>query len=67
MPNTPCLIRQGTAVYTCSDNVSDLDCNLIATLCAPVFTVFEPIPEYLFNAAIGVAGSAPAYVCLFVF
>ncbi|CAH8827742.1 unnamed protein product [Trichobilharzia szidati] len=62
MPNTPCLIGIGTAVYAHTSSVTEQDVLLISTLCSSIFPVFEAIPESLFNAAVGVAGSAPAYI-----
>nr|CAH8825250.1 unnamed protein product [Trichobilharzia regenti] len=62
MPNTPCLIGIGTAVYAHTSSVTEQDVLLISTLCSSIFPVFEALPESLFNAAVGVAGSAPAYI-----
>ncbi|CAH8472013.1 unnamed protein product [Schistosoma mattheei] len=61
MPNTPCLVGVGTAVYAHTSSVTDEDINLISALCSSIFPVFEAIPESLFNAAVGVSGSSPAY------
>ncbi|CAH8460901.1 unnamed protein product [Schistosoma turkestanicum] len=61
MPNTPCLVGVGTAVYAHTSSVTEQDIELISTLCSSIFPVFEAIPESLFNAAIGVSGSSPAY------
>ncbi|CAH8471977.1 unnamed protein product [Schistosoma mattheei] len=62
MPNTPCLVGVGTAVYAHTSSVTDEDINLISALCSSIFPVFEAIPESLFNAAVGVSGSSPAYI-----
>ncbi|CAH8458330.1 unnamed protein product [Heterobilharzia americana] len=61
MPNTPCLVGVGTAVYAHTSSVTEQEVQLITTLCSSIFPVFEAIPETLFNAAVGVVGSAPAY------
>ncbi|CAH8478036.1 unnamed protein product [Schistosoma margrebowiei] len=62
MPNTPCLVGVGTAVYAHTSSVTEEDINLISSLCSSIFPVFEAIPESLFNAAVGVSGSSPAYI-----
>ncbi|CAH8474257.1 unnamed protein product [Schistosoma guineensis] len=62
MPNTPCLVGVGTAVYAHTSSVTEEDINLISALCSSIFPVFEAIPESLFNAAVGVSGSSPAYI-----
>ncbi|CAH8463090.1 unnamed protein product [Heterobilharzia americana] len=62
MPNTPCLVGVGTAVYAHTSSVTEQEVQLITTLCSSIFPVFEAIPETLFNAAVGVVGSAPAYI-----
>ncbi|KAH8850663.1 Pyrroline-5-carboxylate reductase [Schistosoma japonicum] len=62
MPNTPCQVGVGTAVYAHTSTVTEHDIQLISALCSSIFPVFEAIPESLFNAAVAMSGSSPAFI-----
>ena len=65
MPNTPALVNEGMSCLCKNKNVSDEELNLVKD----IFTSFgkaEIVPEYLVDSVIGVSGSAPAYVFMFI-
>ncbi|TPP63605.1 Pyrroline-5-carboxylate reductase [Fasciola gigantica] len=61
MPNTPCLVQAGTAVFSRGSTVTDEDIAMTSGLCSSIFNVFEEIPESLISAASGISGCGPAY------
>ena len=65
MPNTPALVGEGMSAIAHNQQVSESE---IATVLA-VFNSFgkaELVPEKLIDAVVGVSGSSPAYVYLFI-
>ncbi|THD23673.1 Pyrroline-5-carboxylate reductase [Fasciola hepatica] len=64
MPNTPCLVQAGTAVFSRGSTVTDEDIAMTSGLCSSIFNVFEEIPESLISAASGISGCGPAYMYL---
>ncbi len=65
MPNTPALVGEGMAALCPNKLVKEEDL-------ADVITIFESfgkcevVPEYLMETVIGVSGSSPAYVYMFI-
>ncbi|KAF7255231.1 hypothetical protein EG68_07471 [Paragonimus skrjabini miyazakii] len=64
MPNTPCLVQAGTAVYSNGPEVKPDDVQILKALCAPIFNLFEEVPESLINPVSGISGCGPAYMFL---
>ncbi|VDP89397.1 unnamed protein product [Echinostoma caproni] len=64
MPNTPCLVQAGTAIFSRGATVTNEDIAMTTSLCSSIFNVFEEIPESLINAASGISGCGPAYMFL---
>lgn len=65
MPNTPALVNEGMSCLCKNKNVSDEELNVVKD----IFTSFgkaEIVLEYLVDSVIGVSGSAPAYVFMFI-
>lgn len=65
MPNTPALVGEGMAALSKNKNVTDEELQEIKTI-FEAFGQAEIIPESLMDAVIGVGGSAPAYVFMFI-
>ena len=61
MPNTPALVGAGMTAACCSAEVSPEEMKKVGDLCS-TFSLFEEVPETLFDAVTGVSGSSPAYV-----
>lgn len=65
MPNTPALVNEGMSALCKNNNTTDEELEYIKT----IFNSFgkaEIVSEYLIDAVIGVSGSAPAYVFMFI-
>lgn len=62
MPNTPCMIRQGTTAYCPGASAAFADPSPIVDLFRALGPVVERIDESLMDAFTGVAGSGPAYL-----
>lgn len=65
MPNTPCLIGEGTIVISTGDTISDQEFKAVNKLLKPLGLAIR-MPEYLMDAATGLSGTGPAYVFLFI-
>ncbi|MDR2546309.1 MAG: pyrroline-5-carboxylate reductase [Lachnospiraceae bacterium] len=65
MPNIPALIGAGITAVCRNELVSDQEMAATVEMLQSIGAV-EEIPETLMDAAVGVAGSAPAYVFLFI-
>lgn len=65
MPNTPSLVNAGMSSVTPNSRVSAEECARIVTLFRS-FGRAEVVPEGLIHAVVGVSGSAPAYVFMFI-
>lgn len=65
MPNTPALVGAGMTAACCSPGVSKEEMEEVGDLCR-TFSLFEVVPESLFDAVTGVSGSSPAYVFMFI-
>ena len=65
MPNTPALVGEGMSALCANRNVSQEELNETIT----IFNSFgkcEVVPESIMDTVIGVSGSSPAYVYLFI-
>lgn len=65
MPNTPALVGEGMSALCASDSVNSRDLSQIRDLFS-CFGRAEVVPECLMDAVVGVSGSSPAYVYLFI-
>lgn len=65
MPNLPSFIGEGTTSISGNKNTSPEDINRIASLFDSVGKVFV-VEESVIHSVIGAAGSAPAYVFMFI-
>ena len=65
MPNTPALVGEGMTGVTPNRNVTEEElssvCNILES-----FGKAEVVPEHLLDVVVGVSGSSPAYVFMFV-
>ena len=65
MPNTPCLIGEGTIALSTGDAVTDDERRGVEKLLKPLGLTIR-LPEKLMDAATGLSGTGPAYVYLFI-
>ena len=65
MPNTPALVNEGMSALCKNQNITDEELNIVKTI-FDSFGKSEIVGEYLIDAVIGVSGSAPAYVFMFI-
>ena len=65
MPNTPALVGEGCTAICNNANVTKEELETVKKL-LQTFGVAEEIPERLFDAFIGISGSSPAYVFMFI-
>lgn len=65
MPNTPAAVGEAVTALVENDNVEAKDKELILNIFQTIGKVVE-LPEDKFHGLIGVAGSAPAYVYMFL-
>lgn len=65
MPNTPALVGEGCTAFCIGKTVSDGEKKQVAEYLASFGTANE-VPEELMDAVVGVSGSSPAYVFLFI-
>lgn len=65
MPNTPALVNEGMTALCPNDNVEDEVRNNVKVIFES-FGKAEFVGEYLIDSVIGVSGSAPAYVFMFI-
>jgi pyrroline-5-carboxylate reductase len=61
MPNTPCLIGQGSSAYSRGEFATAIDAELVARLLSAVGATFE-VQEQMLDAVTGLSGSGPAFV-----
>lgn len=65
MPNTPAMVQEAMSAVTPNEQMTEEDTQLILS----VFRCFgkaELVPESLMDAVVGVSGSSPAYVYMFI-
>ena len=65
MPNTPAMVCEGMTAVCSNSLVTDNELKYVCSLLNS-FGKVEIIPEYLMDAVVGVSGSSPAYVYMFI-
>ncbi|MFO7951663.1 MAG: pyrroline-5-carboxylate reductase [Bacillota bacterium] len=65
MPNTPCLVGQGTIAISNGEHVTAEEGEEVEQLLKPLGLTIR-LPEDLMDAATGLSGTGPAYVFLFI-
>jgi pyrroline-5-carboxylate reductase len=65
MPNTPALVRAGISGVCRNAEISDSEMELCLSILRS-FGSAEEVPETLMDAVVGVSGSSPAYVFIFI-
>jgi pyrroline-5-carboxylate reductase len=65
MPNTPALVNEGMTAICKNSNVMDEELKDAISIFES-FGKAEVIPEYLIDSVIGISGSSPAYVFMFI-
>ena len=65
MPNTPALVNEGMAALCPNKNIEDEELKIVKDI-FDSFGKSEVVGEYLIDAVIGVSGSSPAYVFMFI-
>lgn len=65
MPNTPALVGEGCTGVCCNGLVSEAETEQIMTIMSG-FGKASMVPEHLMDAVVGVSGSSPAYVFMFI-
>ncbi len=65
MPNTPATVGEGMVALCAGRNVTRDEIDALKALLSPMGMI-EEMPEKLIDAVIGVSGSAPAYVFMFI-
>lgn len=65
MPNTPALVGEGMSALCTNDNITDAVKEDVKVIFES-FGQAEFVAEYLIDSVIGVSGSAPAYVFMFI-
>lgn len=65
MPNTPALVLEGCSALVQGNLVSDGEFEQVKKLFSAFGTVHE-VPERMMDAVVGVSGSSPAYVFMFL-
>ena len=65
MPNTPALVLEGCTGVCVGDNVTEEETEQVLILLRS-FGVASVVPERLMDVVVGVSGSSPAYVFMFI-
>ena len=65
MPNTPALVLEGCTGVCAGDNVTEEEMDSILNILRS-FGVASVVPERLMDVVVGVSGSSPAYVFMFI-
>ena len=65
MPNTPAMVGAGMTGLCVNSRVTESETSLVCELCN-TFGRTEVVPEALIDVVVGVSGSSPAYVFLFL-
>lgn len=65
MPNTPALVGEGCTGVCANQNVTKEELEQVLTLLG-TFGIAKEVPERLMDAVVGVSGSSPAYVFMFI-
>lgn len=65
MPNTPALVLEGCTAVTAGERVTAEELEQVKRLLSSFGTV-NMVPEHMMDAVVGISGSSPAYVFLFI-
>lgn len=65
MPNTPALVLEGCTGVCAGSNVTEAELDTVLELLR-AFGVASVVPERLMDVVVGVSGSSPAYVFMFI-
>lgn len=65
MPNTPAMVKEGMMGMCKNDLVTDEELQQVKTICES-FGKAEVVSESLIDVVVGVSGSSPAYVFMFI-
>lgn len=65
MPNTPALVNEGMSALCPNKNIEDAELKIVKGI-FDSFGKSEVVGEYLIDSVIGVSGSSPAYVFMFI-
>lgn len=65
MPNTPAMVGEAMSAICPNENVTEEEVQLVKEI-FDSFGVSEVVKESMIDAVIGVSGSSPAYVCMFI-
>lgn len=65
MPNTPALVGEGITAMCYNKNVTEKEAELVVSILSG-FGKVEVVTENLMDAVVGVSGSSPAYVFMFI-
>ena len=65
MPNTPAMVKEGMMGMCKNDAVTDQEMQQVQEICES-FGKAEEVSESLLDVVVGVAGSSPAYVFMFI-
>lgn len=65
MPNTPALVGEGMSALCCNKNVTSAELNEVKTIYES-FGQAEVVSENLIDSIIGISGSSPAFVFMFI-
>ena len=65
MPNTPALVLEGCTGVCAGENVTEEELDQVLTLLRS-FGIASVVPERLMDVVVGVSGSSPAYVFMFI-
>lgn len=65
MPNTPALVLEGCTGVCAGENVTEEELEKVLTLLQS-FGIASVVPERLMDVVVGVSGSSPAYVFMFI-
>ena len=65
MPNTPALVNEGMSALCPNKNIEDEELKIVNGI-FDSFGKSEVVGEYLIDSVIGVSGSSPAYVFMFI-
>ena len=65
MPNTPALVLEGCTGVCAEENVTEADMEQVLKLLRS-FGIASVVPERLMDVVVGVSGSSPAYVFMFI-
>ena len=65
MPNTPALVGEGCTGFCKNDKVSEEEVKTVKNILCSFGKAYE-VPERLMDVVVGISGSSPAYVFLFI-